>query len=109
MLGENISYIFKPIYTQKEIPIITVDLLHPVILEQLLLLFDDFVILLIRVCMKLEIVMVISPNCKKSDHDNCTIDLINNYKCDCSCHVSKISPASMQKEKDKRGITREDE
>jgi hypothetical protein len=33
----------------------------------------------------------------------------NNHKCECSCHVSKITPNSMQQEKEKRGITREDE
>ncbi|HEY6883035.1 MAG TPA: hypothetical protein VI278_03250 [Nitrososphaeraceae archaeon] len=42
-------------------------------------------------------------------HDDCTIDLGNNHKCECSCHVSKITPKSMQQEKDKHGITREDE
>ncbi|HET7390753.1 MAG TPA: hypothetical protein VFJ51_08005 [Nitrososphaeraceae archaeon] len=52
---------------------------------------------------------MISADCKKSVHDDCTIDLGNNHKCECSCHVSKITPKSMQQEKDKHGITREDE
>jgi hypothetical protein len=53
--------------------------------------------------------MMISPDCKKSAHDNCTINIRNNQKCECSCHESKITPESMQQEKDKLGITREDE
>ena len=53
--------------------------------------------------------MIISPECKKSAHDNCPINTGDNQKCECSCHASKITPESMQQEKDKRGITREDE
>ena len=53
--------------------------------------------------------MMISTDCKKSAHDKCTTDLGNNQRCECSCHVSNITPKSMQQEKDKRGITREDE
>ena len=52
---------------------------------------------------------MISADCKKSVHDDCTIDLGNNHKCECSCHVSKVTPKSMQQEKDNHGITREDE
>ncbi len=55
--------------------------------------------------------MTISPNCKKSIHGNCTIDFGNNSteKCECSCHLSKNTPESLQEEKDKQGITRQDE
>jgi hypothetical protein len=53
-----------------------------------------------------------SLNCKKSDHDNCSIDLNNNNKkCECSCHrFNSITRESLQdEEKDKHGITRQDE
>jgi hypothetical protein len=30
-------------------------------------------------------------------------------KCKCSCHLSKNIPESLQEEKDKQGITRQDE
>lgn len=46
-------------------------------------------------------------DCRKSSHDNYPIDFGTNQKCECSCHASKITPESMQQEKDKRG--REDE
>ena len=52
---------------------------------------------------------MISPDCRKSSHDNCSINFGTNQKCECSCHASKITPESMQQEKDKRGITKEDE
>jgi hypothetical protein len=52
---------------------------------------------------------MISPNCKKSAHNDCSIDLENNEKCACSCHVSKITQEIMQQQKDEHGITREDE
>ena len=30
-------------------------------------------------------------------------------KCECRCHLSKNTPESLQEEKDKRSITRQDE
>ncbi|MFL6432021.1 MAG: hypothetical protein ACJ71X_11295 [Nitrososphaeraceae archaeon] len=53
--------------------------------------------------------MMISPDCKKSAHEYYAIEFGNKQRCTCVCHVSKISPKSMQQEKDKHGITREDE
>ena len=53
--------------------------------------------------------MMISPDCKKSAHEYCTIEFGNRQKCKCLCHVSKSTPKCMQQEKDKQGITREDE
>jgi hypothetical protein len=55
--------------------------------------------------------ITISRNCKRSDHANCTMDTGNNSseKCKCSCHLSKNIPESLQEEKDKQGITRQDE
>jgi hypothetical protein len=55
--------------------------------------------------------MTISPNCKKSDHVSCTMSFGNNSsdKCECRCHLSKNTSESLQEEKDKRGITRQDE
>jgi hypothetical protein len=53
--------------------------------------------------------MMISPDCKKSAHEYCAIEFGNKQRCTCVCHVSKISPKSMQQEKDKHSITREDE
>ena len=53
--------------------------------------------------------MMISPDCRKSSHNNCHIDFETNQKCECSCHASKITPSMLQQEKDKRGITREEE
>jgi hypothetical protein len=47
--------------------------------------------------------MMISPDCKKSAQFG------NKQKCKCVCHVSKSTPECMQQEKDKQGITREDE
>lgn len=52
---------------------------------------------------------MISPDCKKSAHEYCTIEFGNKQKCKCVCHVSKTTPKSMEQEKDKQGITREDE
>ena len=53
--------------------------------------------------------MMVSPACKKSAHEYCALEFGNKQRCTCVCHVSKISPKSMQQEKDKHGITREDE
>jgi hypothetical protein len=53
--------------------------------------------------------MVISPDCKKSAHEYCTFEFANKQVCKFVCHVSKITPASIQQEKGKHGITREDE
>jgi hypothetical protein len=53
--------------------------------------------------------MMISPDCKKSAHEYCTIEFGNKQKCKCVCHVSKSTPKCMQQEKDKQGITREKE
>jgi hypothetical protein len=57
---------------------------------------------------------MISKNCKKEDHNNCTAqfydeDNNNRYQCECSCHVQTLSAEALQTEKDKRGITRGDE
>jgi hypothetical protein len=54
--------------------------------------------------------MTISPNCKKLDHVSCTMSFGNSGrdKCECRCHLSK-NTESLQEEKDKRGITRQDE
>jgi hypothetical protein len=55
--------------------------------------------------------MTISLDCKKSDHMSCTRSFGNNSseKCECRCHLSKNTPESLQEEKDKRGITIQDE
>ena len=57
---------------------------------------------------------MISKNCEKADHNNCTVqfydeDNNNRYQCECSCHAQTLSPEALQAEKDKRGITRGDE
>ena len=56
---------------------------------------------------------MISSNCDRGDHSNCN-QMQNkgdnsNTKCQCVCHVTNISPESMQEEKDKLGITKADE
>ena len=40
--------------------------------------------------------MVISPDCKKSAHEYCTFEFGNKQVCKCVCHVSKITPESIQ-------------
>ena len=55
---------------------------------------------------------MISSNCKKSDHDNCSVDLNNSEKCECGCHRSNSITQKLlqeEEEKDKHGITRQDE
>jgi hypothetical protein len=55
---------------------------------------------------------MISSNCKKSEHDNCSINLNKNKneKCDCSCHRSNsITQKLLEEDEDKHGITRQDE
>jgi hypothetical protein len=57
---------------------------------------------------------MISKNCEKADHSNCTAQFYDNennnrYQCECSCHVQILSPKDLQEEKDKQGITKGDE
>ena len=56
---------------------------------------------------------MISSNCKKSEHDNCSINLNKNKneKCECSCHRSNSITQKLleEEEEDKHGITRQDE